>query len=77
MSKLDFIISAIFYGGVQSTVKGAIIKTPTLSKEDGKQQIKSLYLELIGEDEKTDPYSPTGHKENQLRAELRKKVEEL
>ena len=54
--------------------------TPELEVE-AKQQIKALMLELIGEDhepgnDRLTPYHDTVA-QNDLRAELRKKVEEL
>lgn len=54
-----------------------------LSAPEFKQSIKATFLELIGEDETIDPignglqYNLECFAHNELRAELRKKVEEL
>ncbi len=47
--------------------------------EEIKADIKALFNELIGKDENAEAYhiSAVGEKRNELRAELRKKIEEL
>lgn len=74
MSRLDDI--QFFYKGEAITLR---------HKPEAKQQVKDLFLELIGEDEIRPPEGPKRNgieqglrrTRNKLKAELRKKVNEL
>lgn len=82
MSKLDNILLGDVDGRNGSTLRAF---AQTTEYAESKADIKALMLELIGEDVTIAPHEKKGtismeglfKSRNQLRAELRKKVEEL
>lgn len=78
MSKLDQIDYETYTGVLPKNPDGTSKKITDRTRE----QIKKLFLELVGEDEQVDTYGDAGimalyQGRNNVRAELRKKINNL